>query len=124
MCGIAGIVSNNSIDYSLNIQYMNTSQNHRGPDDSGVLKLNGSILGHTRLSIIDMNSGQQPMTCNDRSIAITFNGEIYGYKDIKKNLNYSFNTQSDTEVILALYKKCRIDTVSYTHLTLPTTPYV
>ena len=105
MCGIAGIISNKSLDYFSNIQQMNIAQNHRGPDDSRVLKLNGSIFGHTRLSIIDIDSGQQPMTCNDQNLSITFNGEIYGYKAIKKNLNYSFNTHSDTEVILALYKE-------------------
>ena len=105
MCGIAGIVSDKSLDYVSNIQQMNIEQKHRGPDESGILKLQGSIFGHTRLSIVDINSGQQPMTCNDKNISITFNGEIYGYKDLKDTLDYSFTTQSDTEVILALYKK-------------------
>jgi asparagine synthase (glutamine-hydrolysing) len=105
MCGIAGVIHKEGLDYYTNIEQMNLVQKHRGPDDSGIVKLNGAIFGHTRLSIVDINFGHQPMTCNDKNISITFNGEIYGYKDLKDTLDYSFTTQSDTEVILALYKK-------------------
>ena len=105
MCGIAGIISNKSLDYLSNIEQMNLVQKHRGPDDSGIVRLNSAILGHTRLSIVDINSGHQPMSCNDNNITITFNGEIYGYKDLRKGLDYDFNTHSDTEVIVALYKQ-------------------
>jgi asparagine synthase (glutamine-hydrolysing) len=62
-------------------------------------------LGHTRLSIVDLATGEQPMLAADGTLAITFNGEIYGFREIKKSLeDYRFNTTSDTEVILALYE--------------------
>ena len=104
MCGISGIISNKSLDYLSNIEQMNLVQKHRGPDDTGIVRLNSAILGHTRLSIVDINSGHQPMSCNDNDVTITFNGEIYGYKDLRKGLDYDFKTHSDTEVIVALYK--------------------
>ncbi len=105
MCGIVGIVHNNQRDFQQNILHMNDIQAHRGPDASGVEKLTGAILGHTRLSIIDVASGHQPMSCNSKRLFITFNGEIYGYKEIKKGLEYPFKTNSDTEVLIALYKQ-------------------
>ena len=70
------------------------------------------IFGHVRLSIVDLGSGQQPMLSSDKNEAIVFNGEIYGYKDIKKSLgDYAFATNSDTEIILALYKRYGHDLV-------------
>lgn len=78
---------------------------HRGPDADGIAEFDDCTLGHRRLSIIDLSTGAQPMCTADDSIAVTFNGEIYGYKDIKKELkNYPFRTNSDTETILALYE--------------------
>ena len=82
------------------------SLSHRGPDDSGVLKFQKCILGQTRLSIIDLSSGHQPMKDNKKNIAITFNGEIYNYRELKKDLiekGHIFSTNSDTEVILKSY---------------------
>ncbi|NJK97900.1 MAG: hypothetical protein HC905_26000 [Bacteroidales bacterium] len=61
------------------------SIHHRGPDGNGILQFNNALLGHTRLSIVDIEGGVQPMSNSENTIAITFNGEIYGYKDIKKN---------------------------------------
>ena len=84
MCGIAGIVYKNQIDYHSNIQMMNTAQEHRGPDDCGIKQFKNAILGHTRLSIVDIAMGAQPMLSKDGKVAVTFNGEIYGFLEIKK----------------------------------------
>ncbi|MGM0588347.1 MAG: asparagine synthase (glutamine-hydrolyzing) [Bacteroidota bacterium] len=106
MCGIAGIVAPNSYRYSTIVKKMTDSIRHRGPDGEGFKQLDGCYLGHRRLSIVDIDGGEQPMPSCDNQSWIVFNGEIYGYQDIKKRLsNYPYCTQSDTEVILALYKK-------------------
>jgi asparagine synthase (glutamine-hydrolysing) len=105
MCGICGIVGKNSDFYDSRINNMIASIKHRGPDGDGIVKFDDVILGHTRLSIVDLECGNQPMYNADKSIAITFNGEIYGFRDIKASLDYSFKTKSDTEVILVLYEK-------------------
>lgn len=108
MCGIAGIllphrqkrVSRDSI-----VQMCN-SMSHRGPDDEGVY-LNGPLgIGHRRLSIIDLAGGHQPMSNEDGSIWISFNGEIYNYQELQHRLrpNHWFSTQSDTETIIHLYE--------------------
>src|SRR5690606_15293976 len=78
---------------------------HRGPDENGQYLSESCILGHNRLSIVDLRSGQQPMYSYDDKQVITFNGEIYGYKRIRGSIEYPYKTHSDTEVILALYKK-------------------
>ncbi|MBI2028460.1 MAG: asparagine synthase (glutamine-hydrolyzing) [Candidatus Levybacteria bacterium] len=81
---------------------------HRGPDDNGVIYFNGIALGNTRLAILDISEkGRQPMFNKDRSLCITFNGEIYNFKEVKKNLSkkYEFRSNSDTEVILYAYQE-------------------
>ncbi len=79
---------------------------HRGPDGHGQVTLRGCILGHRRLAIVDIADGAQPMLSAHRPLAVTFNGEIYGYREIRDSLaGYAFRTHSDTEVILALYEK-------------------
>ena len=79
---------------------------HRGPDGEGHQLFQACALGHRRLAIVDLIGGAQPMSSGDSRVAITFNGEIYGYRDLKRNLpGYAFKTQSDTEVILALYER-------------------
>lgn len=103
MCGIVGIVSNNADALSAALDTMVASQHHRGPDESGTFKTKKCLLGHNRLSIVDLGSGQQPMASDDGRYTIVFNGEIYGYQKLKKGLQYNFKTQSDTEVILAMY---------------------
>jgi asparagine synthase (glutamine-hydrolysing) len=105
MCGISGI-----FDTRLRrpiardaIQRMNDSQSHRGPDESGLHLEPGLGLGHRRLSIIDLSTGQQPLFNHDGSVAIVFNGEIYNYQDLipeLTKLGYVFRTKSDTEVIV------------------------
>jgi asparagine synthase (glutamine-hydrolysing) len=109
MCGINGIIDTDGDNHLVEkIHQMNNCIIHRGPDDDGVYMHNNQIaLGMRRLSIIDLAHGKQPIYNHDRSIVITFNGEIYNYKDIKKELiakGNSFNTESDTEVVLKLYE--------------------
>jgi asparagine synthase (glutamine-hydrolysing) len=81
---------------------------HRGPDDYGIYykPKEGIALGHRRLSIIDLSkAGRQPFISNDGRYTVVFNGEIYNYLDLKKELNgkYDFKTKTDTEVLLAAY---------------------
>ena len=82
---------------------------HRGPDGSGIWHTPEITLGHRRLSILDLSDqGKQPMATHDQRYWITFNGEIYNYKEIKERLvkeGYKFRTESDTEVLLYSYDK-------------------
>lgn len=106
MCGIAGIVAPTTPEYSAALDRMVERLAHRGPDGAGAHWFAGCGLGHTRLSIVDLRGGQQPMFAPRAPIAITFNGEIYGYKALRAALpDYPFRTASDTEVILALYER-------------------
>jgi len=104
MCGINGF---NFLDKKL-IHNMNELTKHRGPDDSGVFLDDNFSLGHNRLSIIDLSkNATQPMLDNDKNLVLVFNGEIYNFLELKKELGvfYNFRTNSDSEVILAGYKK-------------------
>jgi asparagine synthase (glutamine-hydrolysing) len=106
MCGIIGIVSENALTRADEIKKGTDAMIHRGPDGGGMKLFENCILGHRRLSIVDLSAGHQPMMSNDNKKAVVFNGEIYGFKEIKSNLqSYNFHTQSDTEVILALYEQ-------------------
>ncbi len=110
MCGICGFVSKNRIEKDILIK-MNDTMYHRGPNDSGeeIHQTTDKWVGlaQRRLSIIDLSPlGHQPMYSNDKRVGIVFNGEIYNYKEIKKELNeYKFKSTSDTEVIIAAYQK-------------------
>jgi len=107
MCGIAGIISPNADKYLPEIKKMLGTLKYRGPDGNKVKTFENCLLGHTRLSVVDLSTGDQPMRSSISNKTIVFNGEIYGYRDLKKSLNnYHFLTNSDTEVILALYEKC------------------
>ena len=113
MCGIAGIVGNVTKSDINIVQSMNDIQSYRGPDNDKVSFYDGAVVGHRRLSIIDLdNRSSQPMESNDGRYIIVFNGEIYNYKELKVELSphYNFQTRSDTEVLLAAYsiwgKKC------------------
>src|SRR5258706_6928693 len=105
MCGIAGIFDaegRRRIDRAV-LHRMNESQHHRGPDETGTHLAPGIALGHKRLSIIDLKTGQQPLFNADRSVVIVFNGEIYNYRELMPELaalGYVFRTRSDTEVIV------------------------
>ncbi|MCE3278812.1 MAG: asnB [Bacteroidetes bacterium] len=111
MCGIAGIFSFNQKAEKSSLQKMTDSLSHRGPDGEGLwLNPNEKIaLGHRRLSIIDLSElGHQPMHFADNRFTITFNGEIYNYLEIRKDLEkegLNFKTNTDTEVLLALYAR-------------------
>lgn len=113
MCGICGWASTyNLIEHGrIKLEKMVEILNHRGPDDSGVWLDSNIALGHSRLSIIDLKEGHQPMSGSNGNI-IVFNGEIYNYKEIKEELlkyGFNFKTHSDTEVILASYEKWGFD---------------
>lgn len=104
MCGIVGIIAPGAGKYREEIERMVSALRHRGPDDIGTFFFSQCALGHTRLSIIDLEGGHQPMLSQDRMLAVTFNGEIYGYQDLRRQMKeYPFLTLSDTEVLLALY---------------------
>lgn len=106
MCGIAGIVAAPPGADRSNLQPMLAAMEHRGPDASGSHYFAGCALGHTRLSIIDLATGAQPMLSASGRTAVTFNGEIYGFQEIKARLaDYPFRTSCDTEVLLALYDR-------------------
>lgn len=107
MCGINGILKK-SDDISIRIKNMNKSLEHRGPDSEGLFvdESYGLALGHRRLSIIDINNrSSQPMISNSGRWVLVFNGEIYNYLELKNKTRYIYNTNSDTEVILA-YLEC------------------
>lgn len=108
MCGITAIVVQEAdIDLNSKISEMNELIIHRGPDAQGSLVYKNVGLGHRRLSIIDLSSqGTQPMSWGEEYV-ITYNGEIYNYLELKEELillGYTFQTHTDTEVILAAYK--------------------
>ncbi len=109
MCGIIAIVGENKDKIgNAAIESMLLSLNKRGPDDKGTMVYRNCLLGQTRLSIIDLASGHQPMSDNKHDIAITFNGEIYNYRELRSELEskgHTFSTKSDTEVILKAYKE-------------------
>jgi asparagine synthase (glutamine-hydrolysing) len=103
MCGIYGSIGNNYQNIGKKFSYY---LNHRGPDDSGIFfdHNNNIVLGHTRLSIIDLTThANQPMIDDEKDYAIVFNGQIYNFFDIRLeliSLGYKFKTKSDTEVLL------------------------
>lgn len=106
MCGIAGIIGNES--YQANVLSMLYAQKHRGPDALQVFSDKNVNLGHNRLSIIDLSvSANQPMTDNSGRFTIVFNGEIYNYLSLKSELEkeFDFKTNSDTEVLLNAFIK-------------------
>ena len=106
MCGIAAIVAPQSGDYQGVLQQMMKALKHRGPDGDGMHFFKSCALGHTRLSVVDIGGGAQPMLSSVSPTGITFNGEIYEYRSIRASLDqYPFRTASDTEVILALYEQ-------------------
>lgn len=108
MCGITGIVNlgaGPAIAHDI-IAAMTRTLSHRGPDEEGIHVDEHFAMGHRRLRIIDLETGKQPMSTPDRSIWVTYNGEIYNYRELRRSLEWSgtrFRTRSDTEVLLAAY---------------------
>lgn len=113
MCGILAILNIQHNTESLRNQalQMSRKQRHRGPDWSGIFTSNHAILAHERLAIVDPASGKQPLYSKDGNVVLAVNGEIYNHKKLRQQLttNYTFLTQSDCEVILALYNEKGID---------------
>ena len=112
MCGIIGVISkkNNPDFHSEFIEPLGQALNHmeyRGPDHQGIWSENGICFGHRRLSIIDLSAdGNQPFQSSDQRYVLVFNGEMFNYQELRsslQNLGHTFNTASDTEVILAAY---------------------
>jgi asparagine synthase (glutamine-hydrolysing) len=107
MCGIGGTFGEGppSARSRAIVGRMMAAVAHRGPDDSGLFESGGATLGHQRLSIIDLHTGHQPMVTADGRFAIVFNGEIYNYVELRRDLEaagHRFRTTSDTEVLLTL----------------------
>jgi asparagine synthase (glutamine-hydrolysing) len=108
VCGIAGIVAPDARRHEGAVERMVSALAHRGPDGHGTWIRDGCALGHARLSIVDLATGAQPMEDARGDRAITFNGEIYGFREIRAGLERegrAFRTTSDTEVILALHER-------------------
>ena len=119
MCGICGYVSDRHITIE-QLEQMNNAMSHRGPDDKGAEQFpmpNGKTVGlaQRRLSILDLSSmGHQPMHSKDDRVMVVYNGEIYNYRELQKELNeYSFQSNCDTEVIIAAYLKWGIQFVDH-----------
>ena len=114
MCGIAGIFHAETpkpVD-SRRVERMCDAMTHRGPDGSGVWTDAGIGLGHRRLSVIDLEGSPQPMHSVDGQAVISFNGEIYNYRELRRELELEgsrFNTEGDTEVILAAWQRWGVD---------------
>ena len=119
MCGINGIAlskaSRSSIDPGV-LERMRDVIRHRGPDDKGIFLSDAVGLGHRRLSIVDVSRGHQPMTNEDASLYITYNGEIYNHADYRESLEakgHVYQTHCDTETILHLYEEHGAACVDY-----------
>ncbi len=108
MCGIVGAfdLKTNAQDLRANVLEMSKKLRHRGPDWSGIYCGEKAIIAHERLSIVDPESGGQPLYSKDRKLILGVNGEIYNHREIRKKYKgkYDFLTGSDCEVILALYR--------------------
>ena len=120
MCGICGFYSKKEYNDNL-LKRMNDSMTHRGPNDRGELMftMKGRYVGiaHRRLSIFDLSSnGHQPMISDDGNVVLSYNGEIYNFREIRNSLEkkgYNFKSECDTEVLLYAYKEYGIDAVNH-----------
>ena len=108
MCGIAGfLLREGNADHAL-AQAMCDQIRHRGPDDEGIRVEGGCAIGMRRLSIIDLSTGHQPMSSEDGAVWVVFNGEIYNFQALRKELigqGHRFVTNSDTETLVHLYEQ-------------------
>jgi asparagine synthase (glutamine-hydrolysing) len=116
MCGIAGIVDfTGQTPAQSQIQRMTELQRHRGPDGQGIVRRDGVALGHRRLSIIDIVGGHQPLSNETGDVWLTFNGEIYNFAALRRELishGHVFRSQSDSEVIVHAYEQWGPDCVT------------
>src|SRR5882724_4128509 len=118
MCGFVAIIQNAPIVDLESARSALDSITHRGPDAFGEWREPGVFLGHHRLSIIDLATGDQPMHSSDGRYVVVFNGEIYNFRELRKELSSCearFNTHSDTEVILEGYRRWGSDVVDRLH---------
>lgn len=107
MCGIVGFINNKNEKEKI-IKEMSKSIEHRGPDGEGFYIDDNCALAHRRLAIIDLNTGAQPIYNEDKSLVIVYNGEVYNFKELKKELiksGHKFKTKTDTEVLIHGYEK-------------------
>lgn len=116
MCGITGIFDTRSRrEFSRDLlEKMNDSQTHRGPDEAGIHLEPAVGLGHRRLSIIDLSSGQQPLYNEDHSVVVVYNGEIYNFQGLAEELaalGHQFRTHCDTEVIVHAWEEWGVECV-------------
>jgi asparagine synthase (glutamine-hydrolysing) len=113
MCGFVGVFDLKVPAQELRPQVLKMSKKirHRGPDWSGIFSCDKAILSHERLSIVDPESGQQPLYSKDGKLVLAVNGEIYNHLEIRERIgdSYEFLTHSDCEVILALYREKGVD---------------
>lgn len=117
MCGLAGFTTQADqprAQVAQALRLMTAALHHRGPDAQRAVVLDGVALGHTRLSIVDLAAGHQPMEAPERGLCVVFNGEIFNHVELRAQLEHrwAFRTRSDTEVILAAFDAWGIDCVT------------
>src|SRR5687767_7701446 len=110
MCGIAGIVAGDALDRADEgrARSMRDVLSHRGPDDAGLYADHRAALGHRRLSIVDLAAGHQPLSNENSTVWVVFNGEIYNHQAVREQLEaagHSYRTRSDTETIVHAYEQ-------------------
>ena len=108
MCGIAGFLLRQGNARAEVVKAMCAAIRHRGPDDEGVRVEGACGIGMRRLSIIDLSTGHQPLSNEDGSVWVVFNGEIYNYQELRQRLiaqGHGFRTNSDTETLVHLYEQ-------------------
>src|SRR5580700_4027032 len=108
MCGIAGYLPKSGVPDPSVIRAMCAAMRHRGPDDEGIHTERNCGIGMRRLSIIDLSTGHQPMSNEDQTVWVVFNGEIYNYQGLRDRLRgrgHRFTTNSDTETLVHLHEE-------------------
>src|SRR5690242_17711825 len=117
MCGIAGLVRWDGAEPSRDaVHAMCETMVHRGPDDEGLYVDERAGLGMRRLSIIDLATGHQPVANEDETLWVVFNGEIYNFLELRRDLiarGHRFSTTTDTETIVHLYEEYGVDAVHH-----------
>src|SRR3954467_7989618 len=116
MCGIAGIVATDHLDHEAlaRVTRMRDVITHRGPDEAGLHVDGAAALAHRRLSIVDLSTGQQPLSNEDGTVWVIFNGEIYNHRELRAELaahGHRYRTKSDTETIVHAYEEWGDDCV-------------
>lgn len=116
MCAISGIVNTHGKPVGGIVRTMVRAQRHRGPDDEGIFECENAVLGHCRLSVIDLSGGRQPMLSKNGRLAVVLNGEIYNFRALRTklaNFGHTFHTESDTETLIHLYEMYGSECVNY-----------